>query len=180
MSDLVAEYCDALHQKFAVFHNLNGIYQIDITSTNFEESCKALLNKFDTVIALNVIEHIKDDSIAINNCKKLLKVHGRLIILVPAYQSLYNSLDKMLGHKRKYTKNTLVNRVRSAGLNIIHTQYFNLTGIVGRWFSGSILKNKSITANQLKLFNKLTSVFQLIDKLIFCNMGLPVTVISEK
>lgn len=73
----------------------------------------------------------------------------------------------MLGHKRRYAKNTLVNRLRSAGLNIIHTQYFNLTGIGGWWFSGSILKNKSITANQLKLFKKLTSVFQLIDKIIF-------------
>jgi len=99
--------------------------------------------------------------------------------LVPAYQSLYNGLDKMLGHKRRYTKSSLVTQLGSMGLNVIHKQYFNFAGIVGWWVSGHILKNKSMKEKQLALFNSLTSVFQLIDRLIFYNMGLSVIVISE-
>ena len=54
LSDISDGYCEILHQKFEDVHNLNGIYQIDISATNFEETYKALLNKFDTVIALNL------------------------------------------------------------------------------------------------------------------------------
>jgi 2-polyprenyl-3-methyl-5-hydroxy-6-metoxy-1,4-benzoquinol methylase len=62
---------------------------------------------FDTVYALNVVEHIKDDNLAISNAKKLLKHDGNIIILVPAYQALYNRFDIVLEHYRRYNEQRL-------------------------------------------------------------------------
>ncbi len=180
LSDLRDEYCDVLKQKFKGSDNLSGVYKIDLNLPDFDSVYGALFNSFDTVIALNVIEHIKDDLLAITNCKKLLKQKGRLVVLVPAYQSLYNAIDKMLDHYRRYTVKSMITLKKKAGLKIIHSQYFNLAGVFGWWLSGSVLRNKVIPGNQLSLFNRLTPLFQIIDNITFCKMGLSVIVVAEK
>jgi 2-polyprenyl-3-methyl-5-hydroxy-6-metoxy-1,4-benzoquinol methylase len=180
LSDMRNEYCEILNEKFATHQNFKIAYQIDLSLTDFENINSSLLNKFDTVIALNVIEHIGNDLLAIENCKKMLKDQGRLIILVPAYQSLFNSLDSMLYHYKRYTKKSLSLLLKNAGLNIVHSQYFNFAGILGWWYSGTVLKKKIITGHQLSLFNKLIPIFRFIDKLILYKWGLSVIVISEK
>ncbi|MEP7108361.1 MAG: class I SAM-dependent methyltransferase [Ferruginibacter sp.] len=179
LSDLREEYCEILKQKFGAYQNLQGIYSIDLSSPDFEKSYSRLINKFDTVIALNVIEHIYDDSLAIINCKKLLTRQGQLIILVPAYQNLYNSLDNMLKHYRRYNKNRLENLLQGQGMNLIHARYFNFAGIFGWWFTGNVLKSKVIPGYLLKIFNKLIPLSRILDRLIFYRSGLSVIVIAQ-
>ena len=135
---------------------------------------------FDTVFALNVVEHIKDDNKAIENCKKLLKNQGHLIILVPAYQSLFNNFDVELEHYRRYTQKSLKQLIKANQLNIIKTFSFNVIGILGWFVSGSILKKKTIPEGQMGLFNKLVPVFKIADVLTLKKMGLSVICISEK
>lgn len=62
---------------------------------------------FDLIIATDVIEHIQDDSRAINILSYLLKKDGKLILTVPAYNFLFSSKDEDLYHKRRYTKKSL-------------------------------------------------------------------------
>src|SRR5687768_457888 len=71
-SDLRDEYINILHGKFGRHHNLAGVKSIDLAIDNFEARVHDLLQQFDTVVALNVIEHIENDELAISNCKKLL------------------------------------------------------------------------------------------------------------
>ncbi len=96
-SDLRDEYCNILHEKFGRNPYLEAIQPIDLTLPGFEMHYHSMTGKFNTIVALNVIEHIKDAGLAINNCKKLLMPGGCMVILVPAYPFLYNELDKELG-----------------------------------------------------------------------------------
>jgi SAM-dependent methyltransferase len=154
LSDLRMEYCNRLRILFADRPNLSAVVQLDLSLPGFEQVYSDLLHRFDTVIALNVIEHIENDGLAINNCRKLLRQNGQLIVLVPAYMGLYNSLDRELGHFRRYSGNTLKKLLEAQGLSVTHTQYFNFAGIGGWWFSGSLLKkNSSPLSNSMSMIN---------------------------
>ncbi len=175
LSDLRDNYIEIVKNKFT-----NEIIKIDLVDVDFDTKHKDLIGTFDTVFALNVVEHIKDDHKAIENCKKLLKNQGHLIILVPAYQTLFNNFDVELEHYRRYTQKSLKQLIKANQLNIIKTFSFNVIGILGWFVSGSILKKKTIPEGQMGLFNKLVPVFKLADILTLKKIGLSVICISVK
>ncbi len=107
LSDLRPEYCRLLQNKFSYNNHLKGVYELDLSLEDFNPKHPELIEQFDTVIALNVIEHISDDLLAIRNAKTLLRKNGKLVILVPAGQWLYNSIDRELGHIKRYSKSGL-------------------------------------------------------------------------
>ncbi len=179
LSDLRPEFCTSLQQRFTNSPQLLGVHQADLSLTDFAETYPYLLHKFDTVIALNVIEHIQDDALVIRNCKSLLKEQGVLIVLVPAYSSLYNSFDKELGHYRRYNKKSITTLLVNQDLKAINTKYFNFAGIFGWWFTGSVLKRRHIPKGQLKLFNKLVPLFRIMDKLVLHKKGLSVIAAAQ-
>lgn len=95
-----------LKKKFKDYENLTDVIQIDLADDQFIFTNNHLLGKFDTIIALNVVEHIENDNEAIQNCYQMLKPNGKLIILVPAFQEtcithLTKNLDILEGI-RKY------------------------------------------------------------------------------
>ena len=175
LTDLRANYCDILKKKFSSI-----VINLDLVHPNFDLEYKDILGTFDTVFALNVVEHIKDDTQAIANGKKLLKTNGALIILVPAYQFLYNNFDVELDHFRRYTHKSLLKILAANDLKTSKPFYFNCIGILGWWFSGSILKKKSIPEGQMGLFNKLVPVFKFVDWITFRKIGLSVICVSYK
>lgn len=175
LSDLRDNYIQIVKNKFT-----NEVIKIDLVAENFDQDYALLLESFDTVFALNVVEHIKDDELAVANCKKLLKKGGHLIILVPAYQSLFNNFDVELEHFRRYTHKTLKNIISKNNLAINTTFSFNFIGILGWFVSGSILKKKSIPEGQMGFFNKLVPVFKLADFVTFKKIGLSVICFAVK
>lgn len=180
LSDIRSHYCDYLRETFSGFPNLKSIYQLDLVEPGFENNQSSLREKFDTIFSLNVVEHIEDDHLAIRNARYLLKKGGNLIILVPAFNFLYNQLDKTLGHYRRYSRQTLENIFIQNQLRILHSQYFNLAGIPGWFVSGKLQKNKSIPGSQMKLYNHLVPVFKIMDKLVFNRAGLSVIAVGRK
>jgi len=178
LSDLRIEYCEQLRLHFGQYKNLLDILRIDLSLPDFANIYPKLLQQFDTVIALNVIEHIEDDKLVINNCKKLLKPGGRIIILVPAFFKLYNSFDEELGHFRRYDKKSLATLLQSQQLKIINIEYFNCAGILGWWFTGSVLKRKIIPRNQLDIYEKMVPLFRFFDKLLLKRIGLSVIAVA--
>jgi 2-polyprenyl-3-methyl-5-hydroxy-6-metoxy-1,4-benzoquinol methylase len=107
LSDIRNDYRENLRAHFLAFSNLKEITCLDIIHSDFKKEYQSHFSKYDTIFALNVIEHVKDDNLAISNCRNLLRSNGTLIILVPAFPSLYNSFDKGLEHYRRYTKKSL-------------------------------------------------------------------------
>lgn len=180
LTDLRTEYCTLLEDKFSSKSNLIGVEQLNLIHPDFDNFYYDHLEKYDTVFALNVIEHIKDDNLAISNCKKLLKNNGHLIILVPSYQRLFNRFDKELGHFQRYTQNSLQQLFMNNHFSIVHKQYFNLIGIVGWYISGSLMKKDSIPSKQMKVYDKLVPIWQVLDKLFKNKIGLSTIIIGRK
>lgn len=180
LSDIREDYCNALHKKFDGSNNLGGICLMDLSTDKIEQDYPNLLNKFDTIIASNVVEHIEDDKLAIENCYKMLKPGGRVVILVPAFNWLYNPFDTELGHFRRYTKFTTTALIKAGGFTIIGAKYFNAMGMLGWWVSGSVLRKKTLPANQLSFYNKIVPIARQIDKLLLRRIGLSVIVAGEK
>jgi 2-polyprenyl-3-methyl-5-hydroxy-6-metoxy-1,4-benzoquinol methylase len=180
LTDLRQTYCDVLEQKFANYHNLKGILKINLTHPKFETEYANLIGTLDCIVAMNVVEHIEDHELAIANCYKLLKPQGHVVILVPAYQWLYNKFDKGLEHFRRYTKSRLVDLIAKNKFEIIHSQYFNLVAIAGWFVSGSILRKETIPEGQMGLFNKLVPTLKIIDKLIANKVGISTICVGRK
>ena len=180
VSDYSDHYCRLLEQKFAGNPLVKGIHQVDLADENFETDYSHLLGKYDSVYSLNVIEHIHSDGLAVANCKKLLAPGGHLVVLVPAYQTLYNSLDKELEHFRRYTRSSVKELFRSQGLEILNCWYFNLAGILGWFVAGSIMHKKALPGGSLVLYNKLAPLFRVADRITGNRVGLSVIIVGRK
>ncbi len=180
LTDIRDNYCAKLKDRFSGYPNLIDIKNIDIVHPEFDTKYADLFESFDTIFALNVVEHIENDSLAMVNIKKLLTRGGKAIILVPAYQALYNRFDEELYHYRRYNKTMLVSIFKKAGFKIVKSFYFNFTGILGWYISGKLQKNKTIPKGQMKLYNSFVPVFKIIDTIVMRKMGLSVVTIGEK
>lgn len=180
LTDLRDEYCSLLRTKFAHHPHMLGVKKLDLVDPDFEVHHSDTLNSFDTVFALNVVEHIDKDSLAIENAAKLLKKNGHLIILVPSYQFLYNQFDRELGHYRRYNKRNLSQLLSSNGFKIVHKQNFNLIGIPGWFVNGKLLNKQIIPSSQMLLFNRLVPLWKFIDKVTFNKIGLSTIVVGQK
>jgi hypothetical protein len=125
-----------------------------------------------------VVEHISDDALAVgmqNPCCAKWK----LVILVPAFPGLYNSLDHELGHYRRYTKTRLKRLIASAGMELTACRYFNAAAIPGWWFSGNILKEKVISRSKLQAYNLLVPIFRIMDWFLTPVAGVSVIAVSK-
>jgi glycosyltransferase involved in cell wall biosynthesis len=122
--------------------------------------------KFDTVICLNVVEHLADDLTALTNFRDVLEDQGRAIILVPCGPWLFGSLDEVLGHHRRYTRKQLTDLVERAGFHLEHMLEFNRIGVIAWWLNARLLRRRSFGFWQIKLLNTLTPVFRVLDKFL--------------
>jgi glycosyltransferase involved in cell wall biosynthesis len=121
---------------------------------------------FDTVICLNVVEHLADDRGALLNIRSVLDANGRAIILVPCGPSLYGTLDEVLGHHRRYTRKTLEELVVKADLKLEQMLEFNRMGVVAWWLNGRVLRRRTFGLWQIKILNLLTPLFRVFDKIL--------------
>jgi len=177
LSDIRENYRDIIKDKFGLDNS--RVIDIDIIHPNFRDVYKDLLGKFDSVFCLNVIEHIKDDHLAVENMMKLLKPGGKLTVLVPAFQCLYNGIDSTLEHYRRYSKRALLNVMSEHGL-VIKSFYFNSIGILAWFIGGSILRNKTIHEGKMSVYNFFVPVYKIIDRLLFRKIGLSVVCVIQK
>jgi SAM-dependent methyltransferase len=119
--------------------------------------------RFDTVVCLNVVEHVQDDIGALRNVWKILEDKGRAIVLVPCGPSLFGTLDEVLGHCRRYTPEQLIAAAQQAGFCVEHVLKFNRPGVVAWWLNGRILRRKTFGLGQIRMLNVLTPIFRVVD-----------------
>jgi SAM-dependent methyltransferase len=117
--------------------------------------------RLDTVICLNVLEHIEDDRASLRAMHYLLQPGGRLVLLVPSLRALYGTLDEALGHFRRYVPAELSEKLRAAGFRLRHLEYFNLAGVPGWWVAGRLLRRRLIPTGALRWYEALVPLFRL-------------------
>src|ERR1700723_1036991 len=157
-TDVNSEYLDSLERLRANRPYLSVAY-VDATSAD----SFPVEPSFDTVIFLNVLEHIADDLGALRNVRDALESGGRAIVLVPNGPGLFGTLDEVLGHCRRYTETQLVEVAQAAGLKVERILKFNRAGVVAWWLNGRILRRTTFGLGQIRLLNLLTPIFLLID-----------------
>ena len=135
---------------------------------------------FDTIICFNVLEHIKNDENAVENLNKLLKKRGILLLVLPAHPKIYGSLDKHVGHFRRYEMNKLLSLLKSHNFDIILSKRINIIGALGWWFSGKVLKNTFVDLDKLSFFNKIAPFVLPIEDIIGTPIGISILVVAQK
>jgi glycosyltransferase involved in cell wall biosynthesis len=118
----------------------------------------------DTVVCLNVLEHVEDDEKALKNIHRVLEPGGRAIVLVPQDQRIYGELDAVLGHFRRYSAAELRHKMASAGFEIEALFDFNRITTPGWWWNGRVLRRRTISSVQLRIFDSLVPVWKRVDK----------------
>jgi SAM-dependent methyltransferase len=174
--DISEEYCSYMRRKFRDCKNLEVIC--------CDGASREMLNlrprNFDTVVCLNVLEHIEADQIALRNMFEVLIPGGRLVLLVPAFQALYGSMDAADHHFRRYEKKELCNKLQQAGFQIQKIFYMNALGILGWYINGKILKRRIIPEKQLISYNKIIPIIKKIERIFPPPFGQSLIAIAEK
>ena len=173
LTDTREEYLARLRTRFANHSN------ISVAHLYLPHDDRAVAGQhFDTIICLNVLEHVEDDIGSLTAVRKLLEPRGRLVLLVPALPALYGSIDRALGHHRRYTRNALIATLERTGFQLAHIEYFNLAGIPGWWWAGRVLGRQTIPAGSLKLYDRLVPLFRL-ERLIPWRVGQSLIAVGE-
>ena len=159
-SDIDEEHMARLRVRFLGRPNLK-IRKCDLCDpVDFED----LHGNFDSVVCLNVVEHVEDDLGALRNIFSALQPGGCAVILVPQDQKAYGTLDQVLGHYRRYSEAQLRARMEEAGFQVERILHFNRATLPGWRFNGQILKRTSFSRFQLRVFDSLVPLWRRVDQ----------------
>jgi len=112
-------------------------------------------HNFDSVVCLNVLEHVQDDQLALANMASILPVGGKVVLLVPAFSGLYGPIDRHLGHYRRYSKRSLRETAMKSGFVAEKLRYMNFIGFFGWWCNARIFKKQEQSSGQIAIFDRL-------------------------
>jgi glycosyltransferase involved in cell wall biosynthesis len=153
-----------------------GVEHLDLMD---REGFARQAGKFDTVVCLNVLEHVPDPNLALANLFTALEPGGKAVIYVPRGPGLYSSLDEVLGHRCRYTGDMLRGELETAGFKLLELGEFNHAGVPGWWWNGRVLKRRHFARLQIKLFDMLVPILRRVDG-IWPWPGLGVLAVAEK
>jgi SAM-dependent methyltransferase len=109
---------------------------------------------FDTLVYVNVLEHIEDDRGELGVAHRLLSPGGHLCVFVPAMPRLYSAIDFKSGHYRRYTKPALRSLVEQAGFEVVELDYFDVASVVPYWIVYKLLRVETLGKGSNSLFDK--------------------------
>ena len=140
----------------------------------------SLLDKFSAVLYIDVIEHIEDDKIELETADIRIINGGYLIIVVPAFQFLYNKFDKAIGHFRRYNKKRLKS-VLPDGYKIIELKYLDSVGFFTSLLNKYLLKQEYPTLKQVKFWDSyLVPISRVLDRILFFGIGKSLLLVAQK
>lgn len=135
---------------------------------------------FDTIICLNVLEHVEDHLRALRFMHSVLEPGGRAVILVPAFQFLYGTIDVKIGHFRRYRRRDLLPLMRAAGFTIEHSFYMNVIGMAGWFWNNRIRKINEEDAGQIQIFDRYIAPWaERVEQLLPPPVGLSLIAIGR-
>jgi glycosyltransferase involved in cell wall biosynthesis len=176
VTDMDPVYLELLNDAFGD-NDLVEVAKLDVTcDADFAALGQGIC---DTVVCLNVLEHIEDDRGAVRRMKNLLVPGGLLILLVPQHEWLYGSYDRHVGHYRRYNRSSLAQVLADSGLEIVRLMNFNFLSIPGWWINSCLFKRSEMDRWQLKIYDMLVPIMKPLERLLPLP-GLSVIAVARK
>ena len=134
----------------------------------------------DTILYIDVLEHIEDDAGELIAAQEKLAIGGHLILLAPAHQWLYSPFDEAVGHYRRYQKQTLLGAAPS-GLKLVRCRYLDAAGLLASAANKCLLKSSQPNQKQIAFWdNALVPASRLIDPLLGYRLGKTILAVWQR
>jgi ubiquinone/menaquinone biosynthesis C-methylase UbiE len=168
-------------------NEMSSLLEKKLLAKEFPDNCQikkgtieSIASTFDTIIYIDVLEHIETDGEELKKAAALLNKDGCIIVLSPAFQFLYNPFDKAIGHYRRYSKETL-QQITPDDLQMIRNRYYDSIGYFASVVNKLFLRQKYPTIRQVLFWDSwMIPVSKLTDKLFFHSFGKSMIAIWQK
>ena len=140
--------------------------------------------EFDSILCVNVLEHIQDHASALAAMWKILPAKGQLNLLVPAHPFLYGTPDELAGHFRRYRRPDLIELVRAAGFDVKDAYFFNGFGAFPYFLNARVFRPKSLSGavdTQVVLYDRyFVPVLRVVERFIRPPFGQSLIILAQK
>ena len=138
------------------------------------------LPPFDTILYIDVLEHIEDDAGEVRTAVDLLGEGGHLVVLSPAHPWLFTPFDQAIGHYRRYTRRSLL-AITPPGLEVVRARYLDTAGLLASLGNRVLLKQSMPTPRQISAWdNGLVPVSKILDPILGFGLGKSVLSVWRK
>ena len=136
--------------------------------------------RIDSIVMVNVLEHIADDGACLRSLADALPRGGRIILFCPAFQALFSELDREYGHYRRYSKTAMMALGRRVGLPIVAMHYVNVPGFFAWLLLHRMLRWRGLDRGSVSIFNRLAPLARRCESLFRPPVGLSIVTVFDK
>jgi 2-polyprenyl-3-methyl-5-hydroxy-6-metoxy-1,4-benzoquinol methylase len=135
---------------------------------------------FDSILYINVLEHVDDDRAELANAWQALKPGGHLLVFVPALQWLFSNFDTQVGHLRRYGRAALKAEAQAAGFAIVKARYFDMAGVLP-WYINFVLLRRPMGSGSVSLYDKVVvPASRFLESLLPPPIGKNILLVARK
>lgn len=138
---------------------------VEVVRTDIEHFSvtRSNMRECDTVVCMNVLEHIANDREAVEKMRSILIPGGRLILFVPAVQAAFGEIDRRVGHYRRYSRAMIGELLRNTCMEAEVVKYVNFVGLLGWFWNAKIRPTNVQSEQQISIFD--TYIVPVISRL---------------
>ena len=180
-TDADPHYVGYLKQQLA---DVPRVQVRQLTLGNWDRCTRDSLRDFqpDSIVCLNVLEHVADDKGALKSLISILPAGGKLALIVPALPALFCPMDERYGHYRRYTRKGLRGLLeRTPEVKVLRCRYVNTIGVAGWWFNHVLLKRVNLSSSQTQVYDRwLVPITAYAERICPALVGLSVVAWAQK
>jgi glycosyltransferase involved in cell wall biosynthesis len=155
-------YLHALRNRFLRTPNVSVMHLDPGNTADFEP----LRESTECVLCVNVMEYVEDPDATLAAINRTLQPGGVLLVLVPQGRGLYGTIDRTLGHKRRFDRQELQSALERNGFSVERTTQLNKIGTPAWWLFGQVLKRRHISKLPLKIFDKTVWLWRRLEGIL--------------
>ena len=180
----LVEPSDSMYEQLRIhLRQLDSGVTVDLYHATFVAAADLIKSEQapDSIIYVNVLEHIADDEGELEAVRRTLSASGRVFIFVPALKWLFGAFDERVGHVRRYSKSELEQKLRRAGFKILRSSYFDFPGIAPWWFMYCLMRSVTMDPEAVRFYDQfIIPTVRRIESVVTMPIGKNVIAIAEK